>query len=181
MEAAKQDTAQLKIVGGLLVVFVLVVGKSLGLFPKGKPPEPAVAAPAVATAPTQELAAGQAGAETAVAEDAGVAVQIARNPFVPQLPPVEHETPATPETATPGAGEDGAEPALGQVDIQGLIWGGLRPQAIINNRLYQVGDKVGGGTIESIERGRVIIRVGKKKVTLGPKTASPVTVKGKRR
>ena len=36
--------------------------------------------------------------------------------------------------------------------IQGLVWGGPRPQAIINGRVYSVGDTVSGGKIISINR-----------------------------
>ena len=43
-------------------------------------------------------------------------------------------------------------PPLRALNIQGLLWGGPRPQAIINERVYGVGDAVADGTITSITR-----------------------------
>jgi hypothetical protein len=41
--------------------------------------------------------------------------------------------------------------------LQGLVWGGKKPQAIINSRLYRVGESVEGSKILSIDRTGVTI------------------------
>ena len=39
----------------------------------------------------------------------------------------------------------GAAPLAPQLKVQGMVWGGAEPQAIINGRVYGLGDAVGGG------------------------------------
>ncbi len=41
---------------------------------------------------------------------------------------------------------------LPEMDVQGLIWGGNFPQAIINNKVYVVGDLIEGAEILSIDK-----------------------------
>jgi hypothetical protein len=42
--------------------------------------------------------------------------------------------------------------SLPKMDVQGLIWGGNFPQAIINNKVYKVGDVIDGAQIKDIAK-----------------------------
>ena len=41
---------------------------------------------------------------------------------------------------------------LPKMDVQGLIWGGNFPQAVINNKVYQAGDIIDGAQIKEIAK-----------------------------
>lgn len=41
---------------------------------------------------------------------------------------------------------------LPKMDVQGLIWGGNFPQAIINNKVYKAGDIIDGAQIKEIAK-----------------------------
>jgi type II secretory pathway component PulC len=46
---------------------------------------------------------------------------------------------------------------LPSVQIQGIVWGGSFPQAIINNKVVRVGDTIEGVRITDIDRNGVIV------------------------
>jgi len=74
--------------------------------------------------------------------------------FLPQ-PPTSRDAArsqiGTPDVSAPPVGPAMPKPLQRPtLNIQGLIWGGPRPQAIINNHVYSVDDTVAGGTITSI-------------------------------
>lgn len=46
---------------------------------------------------------------------------------------------------------------LPEMDVQGLIWGGNFPQAIINNKVYKAGDTIDGAQIKDIAKDGVIL------------------------
>lgn len=48
---------------------------------------------------------------------------------------------------------------LDALEVQGIIWGGKMPQAIINNKVLVVGDLVDGFPISSIDKGGVSLNV----------------------
>ncbi len=50
------------------------------------------------------------------------------------------------------AAQERAVPSLGNFKVQGVIWGGKFPQAIINNKLLKVGDSIDGFEIVDIEK-----------------------------
>jgi hypothetical protein len=50
-----------------------------------------------------------------------------------------------------------AKPLPPSLSVNGILWGGPKPQAIINNEVYGVGDAVGGVTILSIDQGGVTV------------------------
>ena len=52
--------------------------------------------------------------------------------------------------------------------ISGLIWGGMRPQAIVNGKVYGVGDEVQGARIIEITREGVTVEVGGVSFTVNP-------------
>jgi len=41
---------------------------------------------------------------------------------------------------------------LGMLKVQGIIWGSKTPQAIINNKVFKIGDLIEGAEIVSIEK-----------------------------
>ena len=56
---------------------------------------------------------------------------------------------------------------LPPMNIQGLIWGGLHPQAIVNNTIYRVGDSIGQAKIISISRRGLTVDLQGKSVVVG--------------
>jgi hypothetical protein len=62
------------------------------------------------------------------------------------------------QSATSGQPQPGAESgvpaaekkALPQLTVQGVIWGGNLPQAIINNKVLKVGDTIEGAQVKNI-------------------------------
>ena len=76
-----------------------------------------------------------------------------RDPFkspISELPPPEEKPPVVVETPPP------------QFTVQGVIWGGSFPQAIINNKVVKAGDTLEGATIKSIAKDGIIIIFNKK-------------------
>lgn len=74
------------------------------------------------------------------------------NPKIPRAP---SNPPALPATQLP------------PMRIQGLIWGGLHPQAIVNNTIYRVGDSIGQAKIISISRRGLTVDLQGKSVVVG--------------
>ena len=73
--------------------------------------------------------------------------------------PFKSEIPRKVEVVT---GTNTAQPVLPpevliKRDVQGLIWGGNFPQAIINNKVYKVGDDIGGAQIKAIAKDGVVL------------------------
>jgi hypothetical protein len=48
-------------------------------------------------------------------------------------------------------------PDLSEFKVQGIIWGGRMPQAIINNKVFTVGDSVEGAKIVNIGKNKIIL------------------------
>ena len=53
-----------------------------------------------------------------------------------------------------------------EVMLSGIMWNEEAPQAIINNEIVEVGDKIGGRTVVDIQKDRVIIDDGSGKVEI---------------
>ena len=68
-------------------------------------------------------------------------------------------------SATSAASQRPPSPAL---TVQGVVWGGPRPQAIINGRVYNIGDMVGGGKIIEINRHGVSLDIDGARVVFSP-------------
>lgn len=66
-----------------------------------------------------------------------------------------------------GREQEAVSPEQLSLDIEGIIWGGTMPQAIIGGKVYTVGDHVNGARIVSIERGSVTVDVGGTMLQLG--------------
>jgi len=77
-----------------------------------------------------------------------------RDPFKPDIPQKKESKTKKESTVT--------KPALPpeilvERDVQGLIWGGSFPQAIIDNKVYKVGDNIGGARVASITKDGVTL------------------------
>lgn len=102
----------------------------------------------------------------------GYLVEGGRDPLVSLLrkePPAEPKEPVS--TAAPTSQPTGA-PRLPQVTVQGIILG-KRPQAIIDRRLYGVGETVLGAKIVEITREGVILEIRGRRMVASP--AAPTT------
>ena len=62
---------------------------------------------------------------------------------------------------------------LPSLQIQGIVWGGGFPQAIINNKVVRVGDTIEGVRITDINKSGVIVFFGNRQYNLS--TSSPIT------
>jgi hypothetical protein len=82
----------------------------------------------------------------------------------------------TPFEKKPGSAEasDPYSGALGPMDLQGIVWGGRFPQAIINDTVLKVGDTVAGAVIVDINKYGVELFMDGKHYTL----SSPVSTIG---
>ncbi len=77
-----------------------------------------------------------------------------RDPF--QCPFAPEEAPL----AGPGPGVSLAPEAPPSLEIQGIIWGGDFPQAIINNKVVKIGDTIEDVQIRDINQSGVIVASG---------------------
>ncbi len=57
-------------------------------------------------------------------------------------------------------------PSLDKFKVQGVIWGGRFPQAIINNQILRVGDSIEGVKIADIDKNKVILNFAGRMVDL---------------
>jgi len=169
MDATKKVELEKRIVLGLAGVFavVLVMGplKSLGLFRARPAPQPVpVMAKVDASRPIGAMMQDhwqriqpQVQAPSAVRpggprEAAVYLAQELRDPMKSLLP--EAPKPQQASVRQPGAPQPPPPPAL---RVQGLLWGGKEPQAIINDAVYKVNDLVKGAKILEITRDGVTI------------------------
>mgnify|MGYP001561456780 CR=1 FL=1 len=65
---------------------------------------------------------------------------------------------------------------LPPLQIQGIVWGGSFPQAIINNKVVRVGDTIEGVRITDINKNGVIVFFENRQFNLS--TSSPISSKG---
>lgn len=62
---------------------------------------------------------------------------------------------------------------LPKMDVQGLIWGGNFPQAVINNKVYKVGDTIDGAQIKDIAKDGITLDFSGREVKLSaPKNSN---------
>ena len=88
--------------------------------------------------------------------------QTLRDPFKTLiLPKVTEDSPLPVATQ-----EEEPLPDLSKFVVQGIIWGGRIPQALINNQVYTVGDTLEGGEIITIEKGEITLRFSGRVVNL---------------
>lgn len=109
-----------------------------------------------------------------------------RDPFTPQLPlppaeeiqkpageqnlpsqakfPLAEGSPPPSQKIPQSALEEPLKPPV--IKISGLIWNSANPQAIINDRIVRVGDKIEAWTIEKINKNTIEISAQGKKVLI---------------
>ena len=76
-----------------------------------------------------------------------------------------------PDSAVPG-------PDFAKLKVQGIIWGGRFPQAIINNKVLSVGDSIEGAEILSIDKKGITLSSAGKVASLTVSGNTPALKKG---
>mgnify|MGYP001562318035 CR=1 FL=1 len=96
-----------------------------------------------------------------------------RDPLASLLP--DGKSPSGSSTAqvaaSPGS-QAGSASLPPKLEVQGMVWGGAEPQAIIDGRVYGIGDVVGGGRILAIDREGVMIEYQGQTQRYGPASMS---------
>ena len=169
MDAPKKPDVEKRLITVLLCILGVSVFwglKNAGLItfpaPRSAPVQPvAVSAPAKATK-TAKPGAHQGSPEVGPRPPAVVSRQpdqwtytaaTLRDPLQSQLPGSKKpEVRPSQEGSGHGMASSAGEVRLPTLTIQGLIWGGPKPKAIIDNEVYGVGDVVQGATITEIGR-----------------------------
>jgi hypothetical protein len=67
-----------------------------------------------------------------------------------------------------GSSFQGAEAVSGDLRLEAIIISGTRKMAVINQKILEVGDRVGGKEIIAIEDAQVVLRENKKKDSILP-------------
>jgi hypothetical protein len=170
MAAIQKSKVERYAVLGLVGVFVVVLAgslKQLGVFGRRQSATP----PTLSITQLPEMLRGTS-AENRV-ELLMQAEAAARDVAIPALPTVQYtadhvrdplksllpEAPATSQTSSTStqAPRPAAVPAAPAVSVQGVLWGGSHPKAIVNGEVYAVGDLVQGARIVSIHRDGVTV------------------------
>ena len=96
-----------------------------------------------------------------------------RNPFVSQLPPappklVPSPLPTPPVSNTPPVNNNSvqttpsgpkAQDMASGINVSGIVWNTTRPQAIVNEKIVSVGDKVNDFEIKAIKKSGVVFKI----------------------
>jgi hypothetical protein len=106
-----------------------------------------------------------------------------RDPFADQLQLAIQQEKKEEELKAPEVSQEEAVleepmPDLGSYNVQGVIWGGGFPQAIINNRVFSVGDSMDGFQITGIEKTGIILNFSGRTVSLPAPGNAPVLETG---
>ncbi len=148
--AKKKAATEGWIVGGLALVFVVVLvnGPLKAWQASQRRIIPAVAAPA--SGPAAPARAGTTGASPAAAiqEPPRYTAADLRDPLREWFP---EEHPAIAVAPSMPAAPPALPPAP-KLQVNGLVWGGLKPKAIIDGEIYALGDMVHGWRITEIGR-----------------------------
>jgi len=168
--ARRKVKVEQRILLGLLLVFACVLLgtlRSLGLLGRRTPPANSLSGVSAVPGALQRFHERMGGdlpeepLASAKSVGAGAPVQYTsselRDPLVSLVPenkPVEQPVPE-PVVGIPV----GPPPQPPAVTVQGMIWGGARPQVLIDSQLYNVGDTVQGARIVSIGREGVTVAI----------------------
>ena len=150
----------------ILILVVLLMGwAGVILFTKSKNPPPAEKNPVVVPAGPIPAASVQTASPAPTLQQPDLSAQqesapvVTRDPF--QTPPLlkaaidQRRREAHPDVVAPTDSVAAQMPAL---TLQGLFWGGRRPQAIINRQIVSVGDTIEGVTITHITQDGVTLQ-----------------------
>lgn len=173
MDHAKKALMQKAVFAGLLVVLGLGIMNTLKFVLPA--PGARVAAPA-APAPREVEAhqtVEQMRQKALLADATRVPIQYTagnyRDPLVSLLPQPKAETPA----ASVQAQAPKPVPTAPNVRIEGMLWGGRRPQVLIDGKLYEIGDTVQDSEIVGITRdGVTVVNQGTTFVLRPPRAAN---------
>ena len=152
MDPAKKTELQKRIVIGLLGVFLVTLIfkplRRLGSFQSVRGGATMVTEQVNASNPAETLI--PSAPEPQREAPRTYTVQELRDPLTSLFPrPAPEPVPASPASQTPEAPAIPPPPTL---SVQGIVWGGSTPQAIINDQLYGIGDVVKGAKIVMIDR-----------------------------
>ncbi len=171
MDANKKVAAEKRIIIGLTMVFMVtfVTGplKSLGIF--GRPAHPIVASPVQAVTMSKPLGAMVQDQQRKIEMETALASSAARDRFMGPVrykaqdlrDPLQSLLPEPEPQKAQGGYKDrvaqAGPPSPPVLHVQGLLWGGSKPKAIIDGEVYDVGDVVKGAKIVAIVQGGVTV------------------------
>jgi hypothetical protein len=89
-----------------------------------------------------------------------------RNPFKKLVENINIKSASTQVTPEPGG--KSMKSLLPQLNIQGIVWGGEFPQAIINNKVVKIGDSIEGCVVKDINKKGVTLLFGGFEYNLPP-------------
>lgn len=98
--------------------------------------------------------------------------EVMRDPFIPQLPRKEKVV-----TTTPEAGKSAPQVTAPKFTVQGMVWDSDKPQAIIDNKIYNLGDEINGAKIIEINKEGVKVIYQSNIFVITPETISPASKK----
>ncbi|MBI4323619.1 MAG: hypothetical protein HY596_05030 [Candidatus Omnitrophica bacterium] len=162
MDHARKSQLEKRIFAGLLVVF------GVGLVSMLKSFWHAPAGPAVVQTPPRL----QEAETSAASQERALHAQLAKISKAGDQPPIRYTASdfrdplvsllPKPEAASPAAGgaaqtRPAETPVAPAVSVEGMFWGGPRPQVLIDGQLYDIGDTVGGSRIAAITREGVTV------------------------
>jgi hypothetical protein len=110
--------------------------------------------------------------EEAILKPVEYKAQSLRDPFQDYIEEAETVTPAPVEPVPV---------QLPAVTIQGIVWGGTTPQAIINNKVVKVGDTIEGMRVISIDKSGITVSYGNREFNLASPAATNAPSLPKRR
>ncbi len=169
MDPTRKVRIEQILVAVLLVAFALALKAMLGNLGASKKATPAQKPRATSAAQTRQKElltqvaepsrTATANAESATRDakpDEGVeyTAESFRDPFISLLPA---EPARLAEVASAGKSAPVTQPP--PVVVQGLIWGGAQPQAVIDGETFKVGDTVKGARITAIDRRGVTVEL----------------------
>ena len=195
MDPAKKAQAERWLVIGLLGVFVVVFVagpmRTLGWFRPGSPVQPAIekvpmARPLGAVLETLHT---RTGVDAKVESGAGRGPQAPlalsdtvpaytasalRDPFISLLPPRPQAQAGGTASAAPGSSPAPVTPPPPPtLRVEGVVWGGSAPSAIIDGAVYRLGESVQGMTIVAIDRWGVTVDDAGDRILYPPAAVAP--------
>ncbi len=151
------QTIEQRVLPVLVVVFViaLVMGPLKMFKPARQHPQatPTTTEQARESAPVKPRAMVKAPAP--VPTSPVYTAQQVRDPLVSLLPMEPPESIA--QGASPGRTQPARQASIPPLSLQGVLWGGAEPQAIINGEVYRVGDRIDEVRITGIDRRGVTV------------------------
>ncbi len=128
--------------------------------------------PSQRSEPTMASTAQSTGGQPAVARYTADTVRDPMTSLLPTRMRPEQSTGARSTVVPSVVSSPAPSPQPPALAIQGLIWGGPRPQALINGELFDIGETVQGARIVAISRDGITVDVQGSTFVLQPKKSS---------